>query len=78
MKDHQIQSCVSTPRRRLFGAVAGAVAGLFGWKLGNRTRTSASSAAPDWPAAEASAPAQVPSTNPIVVKTAPRSVKRHG
>lgn len=77
MKDHQIPSCVSRARRHLFGAVAGAVAGLFGWRIGSRTRP-ASSAPPAWPAAEASLPAQVPSTNSIVIKPAPRSVKRHG
>lgn len=78
MKNHTIENPVSSPRRRLFGAVAGAVAGVVGWAIGSRPESPASPAKNASSAVGSSEPARAPSAGPIVVKPAPHSVKRHG
>jgi len=76
MKAPQNDKHVTPHRRQLFGALAGAVTGLVGLKLGRSERTVQPPAAP---LADAALD-PVPSTSPsrIVVKPAPHSVKRHG
>jgi hypothetical protein len=76
MKNRQLENHSAAPRRRVLGAVAGAVAGLVGLKLSGRKST----VSPLARATEAS-----PTTEPVaraatklVVKPAPNSVKRHG
>jgi hypothetical protein len=76
MKNHQSEIHVSTPRRRLFGAVAGTLAGIVGLKVGSRKQALASTTVSS--ALGSNEPARAPSSNPIVVQPAPHSVKRHG
>jgi hypothetical protein len=74
MKAHQLESHKNPPRRRLLGAVAGALAGLVAWKLSRRKLA----VSPSAEHAESSPTTATTTASKLVVKPAPNSVKRHG
>jgi hypothetical protein len=76
MKSPHNDNHVISPRRHLLGAVAAAVTGIVGVKLGRRERTAPLAAVPSSDGAVETIASGRPSR--IVVKPAPHSVKRHG
>jgi len=77
MKPDLSSTTRSSQRRRWLGAVSAAAAAVWAWRA-RAVRTSFSTAKSAEPIRTAVSTAQAPSTERLVLKPSPDSVKRHG